>query len=72
MKSRKPVDVPEGAIERGLLVDMYRRMGPGQVILHLPYEARLILKELKSNEIVDLRPDSSPWLPVGGSENCNK
>lgn len=38
--------------------DGWRKLGPGQVILRLSKEQRDILKNLKSDDLVSLRPDS--------------
>lgn len=44
------------------------KRGPGQVILRLPQTTRDILKELKSDDLVAIRPDSI-W---GSYLNTNK
>lgn len=35
-----------------------KNLGPGQIILELPEEKREILKELTSDEVGSIRPDS--------------
>lgn len=44
----------------------YRLPGePGEVILHLSEEERAMLKELKSDDLKDLRVDVSPHAKYG-------
>jgi len=64
----KPTDVLDAVIWRAILIDYYHKPWsgrvptpkqlPGAVVFDMPPEARELLKELKSDDIANLRPDA--------------